>query len=304
MRRVRFIPSGGSLSEVTCRTLEGRFFFQPAPWLNLLVVGVLGRAQRLYGVAVHAFVFLSNHFHLMATFSDALQAARFMGFVNSQLARRIRRLRGGHDSVWARRYSLALISAEPEAQVGRLQYLLRQGVKEGLVADPLQWPGPSSWHALASGEPLVGYWLPLGALQLDCAPDFSSPLATREVLHLTPLPAWSHLSDGLQRRQFLQLLDFVRQQQPHCRSQKAPSTAPCDLKPLDLRPRPRPRRLAPLPIVHAASRSVRLLYQEAYCAFVAAYRKASEALKHGVRGVPFPEGCFPRPAPFVSLAAA
>src|SRR5690349_1680223 len=49
-RRLRYIPEGGSLVEVTCRTLHSRFLLRPGPELNDLVVGDLGRAQRLYEV--------------------------------------------------------------------------------------------------------------------------------------------------------------------------------------------------------------------------------------------------------------
>ena len=61
-RRLRFVPDGGSLVEVTTRTLQGRFLLKPSPRLNSIVLGVLGRAQRRYGVTLHAFVFFSNHY--------------------------------------------------------------------------------------------------------------------------------------------------------------------------------------------------------------------------------------------------
>jgi hypothetical protein len=47
-RRLRYIPEGGALVEVTCRTVQSRFLLRPGPELNDLVVGVFGRAQRLY----------------------------------------------------------------------------------------------------------------------------------------------------------------------------------------------------------------------------------------------------------------
>jgi hypothetical protein len=248
---------------------------------------------------VHAFVFLSNHFHLLATFRDARQAARFTGFLKAQLARRIRRIRGQvGEVVWGKRYALALVSTEPEAQVSRLQYLLRQGVKEGLVADPLDWPGPSSWHALATGEPLVGFWLPLDAIRPNSPPDFTSPKAEPEVLELCPLPAWAQLPEPLQRQLFLDLLDQVRQEARQHANSSQPRTPP-HLGLVDLRPRPAPQRTDPLPLVHAASRKVRSLYEHAYATFFAAYRRAADALKCGLPPIPFPPGSFPRPAPFV-----
>jgi hypothetical protein len=60
-RAIRFIPEGGALVEITDRTVQGRFLLVPSPELNDIILGVLGRAQRRYGVGLCGFVFLSNH---------------------------------------------------------------------------------------------------------------------------------------------------------------------------------------------------------------------------------------------------
>lgn len=52
-RPLRFIPENGPLVHVTCRTIQSRFLLRPSPALNQIVVGVLGRAQRLYQVPCH-----------------------------------------------------------------------------------------------------------------------------------------------------------------------------------------------------------------------------------------------------------
>ena len=56
---------------------------------------------------------------------------------------------------------------------------------------------------------------------------------------------------------------------------------------------------SPAPLVHAASKAVRLEFREAYALFVAAYREAVEKLWKGDRAAPFPPGCFPPALPFV-----
>jgi len=65
-RRVRFVPEG-SLLEVTCRTVQSRLLLRPSANLNRIVLGILGRAQRLYGLRIHACVFMSNHYRHGAT---------------------------------------------------------------------------------------------------------------------------------------------------------------------------------------------------------------------------------------------
>src|SRR5436305_14294273 len=61
-RKLRYIPEGGALVEVTCRTLQGRLLLRPSPELNDITAAILGRAQRLYPVEIVAFQALSNHY--------------------------------------------------------------------------------------------------------------------------------------------------------------------------------------------------------------------------------------------------
>ncbi|HXE99212.1 MAG TPA: transposase, partial [Solirubrobacterales bacterium] len=158
MRRLRFIPEGGALVEVTCRTLHGRFLLRPSSELNSLIIGILARAQRLYSVRVCAFAFLSNHFHLLLSVDDAQQLARFMGYLNSNLAREAGRLANWRERFWSRRYDSILVTDEDRAQVQRLKYVLSQGCKEGLVRRPQDWPGVHSVRAMLGEETLEGLW--------------------------------------------------------------------------------------------------------------------------------------------------
>jgi len=65
-RKLRYVPEGGGLVEVTCRTLHSRFLLRPRPELNDLVVGVLGRAQRRYQVRCCACIFLMSQSKCLA----------------------------------------------------------------------------------------------------------------------------------------------------------------------------------------------------------------------------------------------
>jgi REP element-mobilizing transposase RayT len=123
-RRLRYIPEGGALVEVTCRTIHSRFLLRPSPELNDIVVGVLGRVQRMYPIRLCSFTFASNHFHLQLDVDDARQLSCFMRYLNSNLARELGRRVGWRDKVWARRYQAIVISDEAAAQVERLKYVL------------------------------------------------------------------------------------------------------------------------------------------------------------------------------------
>ena len=58
-RSLRYVPPG-SLVEVSCRTLHGRFLLRPCRDLNEIVLGILGRATRRYRVGLCAFAYLSK----------------------------------------------------------------------------------------------------------------------------------------------------------------------------------------------------------------------------------------------------
>jgi REP element-mobilizing transposase RayT len=121
-RRLRFIPEGGSLVEVTCRTVQGRHLLTPSPRANEILVGVLERAQRLYDVRICAFVFVSSHYHLLLDIDNARQMANFMRYLNSNRAREVDRLVDWSDGIWSRRYQAIPVSGEEGAQISRLKY--------------------------------------------------------------------------------------------------------------------------------------------------------------------------------------
>jgi REP element-mobilizing transposase RayT len=126
-RKLRYLPEGGALVEVTCRTLQGRLLLRPDPELNDIAAGILGRSQRLYPVDIVGYVVASNHFHILVWAEDAQRLARFVGYFNSNLAREVSRKTGWTGKIWDRRYQAIVISNEEEAQAGRLRYILSQG---------------------------------------------------------------------------------------------------------------------------------------------------------------------------------
>src|SRR5919106_5597851 len=101
-RPLRFIPGNKTLVEVITRTVHSRLLLRPSHELNDLVLGILGRAQELYGVLVCGYSFLSNHYHLLLVVDSAKQPSGFMGYFNSNLAREAGRLVQWRGKPWAR----------------------------------------------------------------------------------------------------------------------------------------------------------------------------------------------------------
>jgi transposase IS200 family protein len=191
MRPLRFIPHPQTLVEVTTRTIHSRLLLRPSPQTNEIFLGVLGRALALYPVGIVAATCLSGHYHLLLVVDCAKDLTAFMRHFNSNLAREIGRVVKWRDKFWSRRYRAIVVSDEEAAQVERLQYVLSQGVKEGLVEKAGQWPGVHCLKALLEGVPLVGQWFDrtreYAAQQrnenfkrLDCATSYQ--------VQLSPLP--------------------------------------------------------------------------------------------------------------------
>jgi REP element-mobilizing transposase RayT len=102
-RKLRYLPEGGALVEVTCRTLQGRLLLRPDPELNDIAAGILGRSQRLYPVNIVGYVVASNHYHFLVWAEDAKRLSRFVAYFNSNLAREISRKTGWTGKIWDRR---------------------------------------------------------------------------------------------------------------------------------------------------------------------------------------------------------
>jgi REP element-mobilizing transposase RayT len=304
-RTLRFVPEGGALVEVTCRTIHGRLLLLPSQQLDEIVVGILARAQRTFQVRCCGYCFLANHYHLLLDVDSARQLSKFMGYVNSNLAREVGRLADWREKFWSRRYQAILVSAEDAAQVGRLRYILSHGPKEGLVERPGDWPGVHVARAFAEGRAVVGYWF-------DRTQEYAARrrrqtfdrlrFATLETLTLSPLPCWKGLSETAWRRRAAALVAEIESELAAQRAKtgKQPLGVPAILS---QHPHDRPLRSkkSPAPFVHAASRHVRRELYEAYRWFVAAYRDAAEKLRAGDATARFPAGSFPPALPFVAV---
>lgn len=289
-RKLRYLPQE-SLVEVTSRTVQGRFLLRPSAKLNQSIVGILARAQGRTGMRICAFVYLSNHCHLLLYPSDACQLARFMAYVNSNIAREAGRLHNWKERFWGRRYTDIVISHEPEAQEQRIRYLLSQGVKEGLVASPRHWPGASSVRALTRGSVIHGEWVDRSAQYRAHQRGERNPseaYASHEALELTPLPCWSHLTVAQRQTRFRHMIRDIEAEAASKKRTPLGREAVLQQHPHD---GPSTNHRSPAPRFHAVERQIRRALEWGYHLFRLAYRLASDDLRRG-KPADFPPGCF------------
>jgi hypothetical protein len=300
---VRYVPEGGALVEVTVRTIQSRLLLRPSPALNERVIGVLGRAQRLYGVACSCVAFASNHYHALLQVEDAEQLSRFMQYVDGNVAREVGDLVDWSGPFWARRYAAIVVSDEEAAQVDRFRYILSHGVKENLVERVLDWPGVHAARSILEDVPLKGYWF-------DRTQEYAArnrgeeygrlTYATEETFVLSRLPCWDHLSPEEYRKRVAELVEEIELDARVARMERGfPVLGVGTVLRQNPHTRPNKTKKSPAPRFHAASKAIRNGLREAYGPFLAAFRDAAELLKVGDRSARFPVGSFPPGLPFV-----
>lgn len=289
--------------EVTSRTLQGRFFMRPSPEINKLILGILGRAQAKYPVELFAFIFMSNHLHILMRVDSAKQMAGFMGFVKANIAKELGKLHGWKGTFWGARYHHAPLSDNDAEQVlkNRFMYILSNSCKEGLVDSPLDWPGVSTAVALYHGKmALSAKWYDRTAECLARQRGERKESPSTETVRLSLLPFLQDLTPEAQREFFVNAVHQIEREtreqnealgRRSLGARKVERTNPLD-GPDSFHPSRAPR-------FHAATLADFLEMRAAHRLEVTAYREAAERLRKGHTDAQFPEGCFPPPAPFV-----
>ena len=297
--------TAGRVVEVSSRTLLGKCLLRPSREANELILGILGRAQRLFPVELFAFTFMSNHFHWLMRVVSGKRMAGFTGYVKSNVAKELGALYDWKARFWGGRYhSMSVADSEP-AQLKRFLYILENGCKEGLVASPLEWPGVNSALALYRGETtLTGTWYDRTAQYHAKLRGRNEVFPTTETVHLSPLPFLENLTSQ-QRQAFM--VDAVREiEERTAATHEEQNTRPVGpRKILRRHPHDSPEEFhpSPAPPFCASSQAEFLALKEVRDSIIAAYRDASERFRRGEMNVEFPEDTFPPAPPFVETRA-
>jgi REP element-mobilizing transposase RayT len=130
----------GATYLITRRCSERRFFLRPSRALNELLLFVLAVAAGRFGIQLHAFCVLSNHYHLVLTDVRGT-LPEFQRLVDSFVARAVNAAIGHAGSFWDRE-SYSAIPLETAGDVlAKIVYVLSNPVAAGLVRNASAWPG-------------------------------------------------------------------------------------------------------------------------------------------------------------------
>jgi putative transposase len=140
----------GTVYLITRRCLHREFLLRPRDLVNQTFAYVLALAARRYGIKVHAFCVLSNHYHLVVTDPHARLPA-FQQYLGAFVARAVNASLGRWETFWAPHSFSAVALGSPEDIVSKAAYTLANPVAAGLVPAGHLWPGLWSSRDAAGG---------------------------------------------------------------------------------------------------------------------------------------------------------
>ncbi|MDD2547025.1 MAG: transposase [Burkholderiaceae bacterium] len=109
------------------------------------MLALLEEQARQCAVAVHAYVLMDNHFHLLATPQTAEGLPRMMQAVGRSYVRYFNARHGRTGTLWEGRYRSTVIESE-RYLLACMVYIDLNPVRAGLVAQAVEWPWSSHAH--------------------------------------------------------------------------------------------------------------------------------------------------------------
>ena len=274
---------------VTLRTREARLFLRPTKAICETIGGIVARYREKYGILLHAYIFLGNHYHMVLS-DPCGNLWRFEQAVNREISRRNNWTLRREGSLWGRRYD-DQIAVEDEDAVEALIYVMLNAVRHGLVYHPREWPGLSSFEQLRTGEardfPFVNY-AAYARARLRNRDAQIADFTNKNLLILTPLPGlkvnsiqeqWQLIEPRMQKR-----LEELRIEQ------KLTARKPSVANFANQNPFARPKKISrsPRPLCYTKSLSAKRVFSEFYKALREAYLIVSRQFRAGDYRKAFP----------------
>ncbi len=110
-----------------------------------LMLALLGENVARFGVALHAYVLMSNHFHLLVTPSTTDGVPQFMQAVGRRYVRHFNDRHGRSGTLWEGRYKSTLIQPD-RYLLACMVYIDQNPVRAGVANDARDYPWSSYAH--------------------------------------------------------------------------------------------------------------------------------------------------------------
>lgn len=152
-RLPRMVVPGMPLHVVQRGNNRSPIFFEPSDYRRYL--RLLRGAGERRGCAVHAYVLMTNHVHLLVTPAGQMSVARTLQSVGSSYARYINERYARTGTLFEGRYKSTLVQTE-RYLLACYRYIELNPVRAGLASDPADYPWSSHrCNALGHDDALV-----------------------------------------------------------------------------------------------------------------------------------------------------
>jgi putative transposase len=270
----------GTTYLVTRRCTQRQFLLRPSKVTDAVFAYLLALACRRYGLEVHAYCVLSNHYHLVVTDPGARLPA-FQQFLDGMVARAVNALLGHKEDFWGPPSYNAVALASVQDIVDKAAYVLFNPVAAGLVRSGRKWPGLWSSPQAIGTEVQVqrpahffskkGNLPEFIGLSLTAPPGFTTAEAFRKALEAALVER--EAASASQSRTFLGARRVLAQ---------SPYARPGQREPM--------RKLRPRVAARDAPKRIELLVRLKL--FLAAYREALSVWREDREGAVFPAGTY------------
>jgi putative transposase len=116
-----------------------------------MMLDLLDESARRFGVAIHAYVLMDNHFHLLATPQTTEGLPQMMQAVGRRYVRYFNDRHQRTGTLWEGRYKSTLIQTE-RYLLACMAYIDLNPVRAGMVAQPRDYPWSSHAHYIGLAQ--------------------------------------------------------------------------------------------------------------------------------------------------------
>ena len=148
-RKLRFIIPGVPVHIVQRGRSREPVFFEDSDYSAYYQWLLEG--SRRYGCDIHAYVFMTNHVHILATPSDSIGVTRMMQYVGRRYVPYINQAYGTSGSIWEGRYKASLVQ-EDRYLLTCMRYIELNPVRANMVRHPAYYRWSSYRHNAKGNE--------------------------------------------------------------------------------------------------------------------------------------------------------
>lgn len=297
---MRYNP-GDQIFFVTNRCEQERFFMLPRKKIINLIGAWFGRALAIYGdgIELYAFIFLSNHLHILCKDTKG-QLSKVMWYFQLNIAKAINRELGRRGHFFSREYHAAPVLTDADFEE-KYAYIIANAVKAGLLNRVDTGPFLSSYKMAVDNKSMEFVWfdrtkkhnMTRHGQKMD-----SRAFEKRYKIELSTPPLWSGMSEA---KRTVRIRELAKAAEHRYRQERiADGKGFLGAKGvMEQSPFSRPKEPArgPRVLVFCRDREKKKEYLTALKTVVSRYKEAQDGFLKAVRVrrrpmVEWPEGCY------------